>query len=79
MKQCVQKKMMNEQQSTSSVNILLWVPNAVPTSVQLLRFFEVPISGTLVRLSQYMGTLNSVFSLGMGMTYEGTARGDSPL
>ena len=50
--------------STCSVNILLAVPNAVPTSVKLLKIFEVPISGTLLWLSQYMGTLNSVLSLG---------------
>ena len=49
--------------STGSVNILLWVTNAVLISVYLLRIVEVLILGTLARLSQYMGTLNSVFSL----------------
>jgi len=49
--------------NTCSVYILLWVPNAVPTLIKLLRIFEVPISGTLLGVSQYMGTLNSVHSL----------------
>jgi hypothetical protein len=50
--------------STYSVDILLWVPNAVHTSVQLLRFFEVPVSDTLLGLTQHIDTLKSVHSLG---------------
>jgi hypothetical protein len=42
------------------VNIMLWVPSVVPTSVKLLRTFKLPISSTLVRLSQYMSILNLV-------------------
>jgi len=45
------------------VNILVWVSNVVPTSVKLLRIFEVTISDTWLWLSQYMGILNSIFSL----------------
>ena len=49
--------------STGSVNILLWVTNAVLILVYLLRIVEVPMSGTLVKLSQYMDPMNSVLSL----------------
>ena len=40
------------------------VPNTVPMSVCLLRFFEVPVSSALLELSQYMGTLALVNALG---------------
>jgi hypothetical protein len=56
--------------STRSVNILLWVPKTVPKSLELLKTFEVPISDTLLRLSQYMGTVNSELSLGYDIIIE---------
>ena len=46
------------------VDILVRVPEKVTTSVKLLRICKVPEPGTLLEFSQYMGTLNSVLSLG---------------
>ena len=53
---------------THSVNILIRVPEQVPewvpASVKLLKIFQSTRTGTLLKLSQYMGTLNSVLPLG---------------
>ncbi len=53
---------------THSVNTLIRVPEQVPewvpASVKLLKIFQSTRTGTLLELSQYMGTLNSVLPLG---------------